>query len=480
MIVSRRGLLLSIFVACMWCSSSQAAPQPLAWTESLIVPDADVPTLVVPVVNKSALLAEDEAVLAAAAGGPANKRIRVARGSDVSADTANDGIWQSLADGSRLWRLRVLAPEATDLQIGFGQFHLPVGANVFVYSASERYASGPYDAEDVNPSGQLWAAMVPGSEAIIELHLPSGASEHQLEVNYVGAGYRDMFERQGGFVPLGSGACNINVACALGGSYPDQIRSVARYTLVDNGTYLCTGSLVTNAQHDGTPYFLTAAHCVSSNTVAGTMTFYWNYQSTQCGSNTGASLSQNQSGATLRMSRANVDTTLVQLTSVPPAAFNVFYSGWDATGTTPAGSIGIHHPGGDVKKITEDANGITEMNNCIGTGGGATNTHWRTGAPYTQGTTEGGSSGSGIWIPSGDASGGERLVIGVLSGGTAQCSGSVPNSGYDCYGKLSVAFEGTSSGQRLKDWLDPNNSGALRVQGIDSAVGDTIFENGFE
>ncbi|MEI2678854.1 MAG: hypothetical protein V9G29_13895 [Burkholderiaceae bacterium] len=481
MVVAKHIFLCSILAACMCCTSVQAAQQPQAWSESLAVPDSDVPSLLLPIVDRSALLAEDEALLAAAAGGSANKRMRVARGSDVSADTTKEGTWQTLADGSRLWRLRVLAPQATDLQIGFARFQLPEGATVFVYSTSERYSSGPYRAADVNPSGQLWAAMVPGEEAMIELHLPAGTSEHQLEVTYVGAGYRDMFSREGGFVPLGgSGACNINVACALGNPYPDQIRSVARYTLVDGGTYLCSGSLVTNAEHDGTPYFLTAAHCVSTNAVAGTMTFYWNYQSTQCATNTGASMAQNQSGATLRMTRANVDTTLVQLTSVPAAEFNVFYSGWDATGTTPAGTIGIHHPSGDVKKITEDANGISTMNNCIGTGGGTTNTHWRTGAPYTQGTTEGGSSGSGIWIPAGDASGGGRLVIGVLSGGTAQCSGSVPNSGYDCYGKLSVAFTGSNASQRLKDWLDPNNSGVLRVQGSDGAGNDTIFKNGFE
>ncbi len=462
-------------------ASHAAESAPRAWSERLDVADGDVATLVVPRVDRSALLAEDDAVLAAKAGQPATKRMRIARGDTVSARPDRDGTWQDTADGGRLWRLRVDAPDATDLQVGFTRVQLPEGATFAVYSTSERYAAGPYLAADVNPHGQLWSAMVPGDEAIVELYLPPGSGEPVFEVGYVGAGYRDFTGRDGGLVPMGgSGACNINVACPLGDAYRDQIRSVAHYSFVDGGTWICTGSLVANTAGNTTPLFLTAAHCLDTNAAAATMTFYWNYQSSTCSGNTGVSMGQNQSGAQLRMSRANVDTTLVQLNAVPQASFNVYYSGWDATGSTPGGIIGIHHPSGDAKKITEDANGISTMNNCIGTGGGTTGTHWRTGEPYSQGTTEGGSSGSGIWIPSNDGGGGAKLLIGVLSGGSAACSGSVPNAGYDCYGKLSVAFDGTAANQRLKDWLDPGNTGSLRQQGRDSQSTDIVFRNGFE
>lgn len=468
-------LRVAVGMAVFLLSSSLLAA-PRAWTETLAVADAEVPGLILARVDRAKLQAEDEAHVAAAVGAATTKRLRIARGDEVAVTTADHGVWQATADGGRLWRLRIGAPDATELQIGFTGFDLPEGATVSVYSLSERYSTDAYSRADANQFGQLWSAFVPGDAAIVELYLPPGAGPHVLKIGYVGSGYRDMFQREGGFVTLGSGMCNINVACPLGDPYRDEIRSVAHYTFVDSGTWICTGTLVANATGDRRPLFLTAAHCVASNTVAGTMRFYWNYQSSTCSGNTGVSMAQSQLGAQLRMTRANVDTTLVQLNAEPPQAFNVFYSGWDATGATPGGTIGIHHPSGDAKKITEDANGVTTMNNCIGSG---TSTHWRIGAPYTQGTTEGGSSGSGIWIPAGDATGGQKLVIGVLSGGNADCAGSVPNSGYDCYGKLSVAYDGAAANQRLKDWLDPQTSGATRVQGY-NATNDTIFKHGFE
>ena len=106
----------------------------------------------------------------------------------------------------------------------------------------------------------------------------------------------------------------------------------------------------------------------------------------------------------------------------------------------------------------------SEGNNCIGTGGGSVNTHWFTG-PYEQGTTEGGSSGSGVWIPAGDSSGAGRRLIGVLSGGTALCAGTLPDNGYDCYGKFSAGWNGPAASSRLRDWLDPASSGTLSVGG---------------
>ena len=133
----------------------------------------------------------------------------------------------------------------------------------------------------------------------------------------------------------------------------------------------------------------------------------------------------------------------------------------------PSGTVGIHHPYGDVKKITAGPQPTT-TDNCISNTYHA-NTHWLTG-PYSQGTTEGGSSGSALF--SSASSNTPRRAIGILSGGDAACSSSAPsqpNSGHDCYGKLAVAWTGTgtSSSNRLRDWLDPGNTGTQGIDGID-------------
>jgi hypothetical protein len=403
---------------------------------------------------------------------PHSKRLAIATGNEVAISPADDGVWQELADGSLLWRLRVQALGATDLHLGFDRYDLPAGAALWVV-ASDDYYEGPYTADDAGP---LWVPMVPGDTATIELRLPAGTTlgRNALELSYIGAGFRNLFvHAKSG--PGTSGACNINVICPLGQPYTDEQRALAYYEFRadDDGlTYICTGTLLTNVAADRKNYLMSAAHCLSSTREASSMRVYWNYQSSQCSTTTGYSFAQNQTGATLRATRADADFTLVELNRTPDAAWHVFYAGWDASNIAPPSSIGLHHPSGDVAKITQSRSAPYNYPNCIGTGGGSANTHWHAG-PYNQGTTEGGSSGSGLWIPSGDTGGSGKRLIGVLSGGTAACSTAnptLPDNGFDCYGKFSAAWDGTNAAARLRDWLDPAGSGRLSIAGIDSAV----------
>jgi hypothetical protein len=402
-----------------------------------------------------------------------NKRLRSADAQPVSITPERDGRWDTLDDGSRLWRVRVRAAGATDLRLAFAHFALPRGATLYVIGAADEY-QGPYTAADAN-DGTFHAPVVPGDIATVEVRVPAGATLDgaALELGTVGAGFRDLFGRKQALEtgPGASGACNINVACPLGAAYPDEIRAVGYYEYVaadDGEYYLCSGTLVTDVPHARRNLFLTAAHCMSVASEAQSMVVYWNYQSTQCNAlaaPAGGFLADDQHGATLRATRADVDFTLVELAGTPDTAWNLYYAGWDASGTPPGGTIGIHHPSGDVKKITAGP-APTTMDSCIATTTTA-DTHWMTG-PYTQGTTEGGSSGSGLFAVAGNG-GIARHLIGTLSGGTAACSDTAPgqpNDGFDCYGKLSVAWNGASASSRLRDWLDPGHTGATSADGI--------------
>lgn len=422
---------------------------------------------------------------AAALNGPPTKRLRTADTIAVEIDTERHGAWSDLADGSRLWRVEVHVAGATDLRFAFAHFAPPDGATLHVIGA-DRYYQGPYTAADA-PDGTFHSSIVPGDRATIELHVPAGAdvSRNAFELTSVGAGFRDLFRREKAIEDTGpgtSGPCNVNVVCPLGQPYPDQIRAVAYYEFADDdeeGTFLCSGTLLADAPHDRKTYFLSAAHCVSSATEAASMVVYWNYQSQQCTGTVpppGGFFNDDQHGATLRATRDDVDFSLLQLSQTPEAAWDVYFAGWDASGAAPSGTIGIHHPSGDVKKITAGpAPGTTD--NCIGTGGSSTDTHWSTG-PYTQGTTEGGSSGSGLFATSATGGGHARLLIGMLSGGFAACDASNPtrpNNETDCYGKLAAAWNGSSAAARLRDWLDPAGTGVLSVSGVDAnaaLVGD--------
>jgi Trypsin len=403
-----------------------------------------VAQLALPAVDARAELAVDQKALS-----PTPRRFAVP--SPVAITPESDGTWESLADG-RLWRLRVVAPGATDLNFGFTMFHLPPGATLHIYSEDEDYYQGPYTGQDATADAQLWTPVVPGQRAVIELFVPAQAAEEpQLVLSQVGLGYRDLFHHWKDLNTPKSGSCEINVVCPQGDPWRKEIQSVALYTV--SGSVLCTGTLIMDAVGDFRSYFLTANHCGVDSTTASTVVVYWNYDSPTCGVQGGGSLAQNQSGATFRAAKYDVDFTLIELNAVPDPSFRPYYAGWDRSGVAPVGCVGIHHPNADEKTISFSTTTLTTINSCIGTGGSLT--HWQ--VYWSAGVTEPGSSGSGIWDPK------THLLVGTLSGGYSSCS--APNSP-DCYGKFSVAWaSGSSSASRLKDWLDPLNTGVTSVPG---------------
>lgn len=410
------------------------------------------------------------------------KRLAVADLRETALTTRRDGFWETLPDGSMLWRLQVRVPGATDLRLAFARFDLPAGAQLHLIGA-DGYYQGPYVAADGD--GGFEAPVLPGDTAGIELRVPASAwplAAEALELDRVGAGFRDLFQRETpdpakAGSPGRSGSCNINAACPLGQPYADESRAVAYFEFRDDdgsGWYRCTGTLLNNTGTPRKDLFLTAAHCVDSDSEASSMMLYWNYRSTQCGALAappGGWFNQNQSGATLRARHDHSDLSLVELRRTPLPEWNLYYAGWDASGAAPPETIGLHHPSGDVQKVTAGpAPSLTRK--CIVASPSVRDTHWRAG-PYSQGTTEGGSSGSALFV-SETAHTGKR-VIGALSGGDAECVGTRPNSGTDCYGRVAAAWNGNSPATRLRDWLDPANRGVLSLDGVDATAPPASF-----
>ena len=402
--------------------------------------------------------------LAADAQSSAPLPLRYAVGRPVRMTPETHGTWETLPDG-RLWRLRITSPGATDLNLGFTTFWLPDGATLHVSAAGENYVEGPFTSLDNKPHGQLWTPVVPGDTAIIELFVPAQVTEPpRLVLTQVSAGYRDLLHRksalQAAVQPPPTSGCNTEVVCPEAAAWSNEVRSVALYSI--RGTLLCSGTLIANAAGDFRNYFLSAAHCGLDPANASSVVVYWNYQSPTCGQHSGGSLAQNQSGATFRATRFDVDFSLIELDDMPSTNFHVYYSGWDRSGTAPAGAVGIHHPSRSEKCILFSSNALTTVDNCIGTGGVATD--WQVWWDY--GETLPGSSGSGIWNAA------THLLVGTLSGGLSSC---IPPNGPDCYGKLSVAWDNAASAaNRLKDWLDPQNTGALTVHGADPQLATII------
>jgi lysyl endopeptidase len=374
----------------------------------------------------------------------------------------NSGVWTDAdEDGYVRWYLGLHCPEATSVSLVFGTYDLRKGEELYVWSADRSRFLGMFDARNNSEEGVFPVGLLNGDRVVIELRLPaSQRGDVRLGLSQVIHGYRfalaaDEDDERG---PFGtSGACNINVNCPQGADWQVEKRSVA---LIQAGGGLCTGAMVNNTAQDGTPYFLTANHCVPSNAVnLNSWVFYFNHESTSCSGNTGPT-NQSIGGAVVRARRSGSDFALLQLNSTPPTGWNVQYAGWDRSDNTSAvtSAVGIHHPSGDVKKICFDNNApfhATQFGAAV----------WYINQ-WEAGVTEGGSSGSPLFNQN-------HRIIGQLYGGAAACSGSVNNGQPDWYGRFGVSWAtGSSAAQRLKEWLDPLNLNPVVLDGypVTSAV----------
>jgi hypothetical protein len=385
--------------------------EPLSFSRQDL-PEAPVVTL--PTVDREALLAEDEWRRASGMKGP--YRFGFNHATDLTLE--NSGVWHTLANGDRVWRLGLVCPGALSINLEFHDYVVPEGARVFVFNELGDHLGG-FTQESSAGLHSMGVDLLAGERITVEYLEPAAvAGQGRLRIGQVTHGYRDVLGLMKG---LGdSGPCNNNVKCPVGDPWRPQIRSVA--IMMTGGSGFCTGQLINNCANDGTPYFLTARHCLGGS--MANWVFRFNWESPNCTPTTNGPTNQSVSGATLMAQNAGTDAALLRLNSTPPANYNVFYTGWDKSGTTPASSVSIHHPSGDVKKISFDNQAAGTQTVNLGNGNA---TCWRI-LNWDSGTTETGSSGSGLWNPAG-------LLIGQLYGGQASCTNNVN----DYYGKFDLS-----------------------------------------
>jgi hypothetical protein len=368
---------------------------------------------------------------------------------------ANSGTWEELPGGDRLWRLRLHTPGALWTVVGLETFRPEPGARLFAYDPAGVTVLGPFTSDDVRAHGQLWFPPIEGGTVILELEWPAsaGAVAPKLKVGTVSHGDKDwnhLGEISGNpgdeeEQPRGAGACNVDVNCPAGEDWQDQKRGVVQ--LLSGGYAFCTGSLVNNTAADCRPYVLTAAHCAAGPST----TFRFNYERPGCEGGSPPT-DQTRTGASVVASYATSDFTLLEMDEAPPESFAVYYNGWRRTSYLVMRSTGIHHPSGDVKKISHNDDRLLD-----GSYWGPS--HWSV-TNWEVGTTEGGSSGSPLFDTHG-------RIIGQLHGGTASCV----SGGWDEYGKLSYSWTGGNTpSTRLRDWLDPLGTGAITVSGRDASA----------
>jgi hypothetical protein len=173
--------------------------------------------------------------------------------------------------------------------------------------------------------------------------------------------------------------------------------------------------------------------------------FKFQYKMTTCGGGS-ATAGVTYNGGTFRSAWNSSDFALMELNTSPIGDIQFSWLGWDRSGNSPTTGTAIHHPSGDVMKISFDNDAIPE------TSQGSTNTgtsHWY--VDIDNGTLEGGSSGSPLFNQN-------RRVVGQLHSGYPGCSSS-KQFWYGCFHR-SWTGNGTNT-TRLSNWLDPCGSGVV-------------------
>jgi len=382
----------------------------------------------------------------------------------LSADKTTAGNWTDMPDGGRLWTLKISVVNATALSIFFDSFHLAPGSKLFFYNENKKQVIGAFTSKNNLDNNTFATEMVQGESIYIEYYEPKRiAGESYFHIASVGYFYEELaglskYKDDQTKTVGASDACEVNINCSpVGDNWQDEKRGVAQITFLAGGSwYLCSGTLVNNTAYDQTPYFLTAFHCGAADATAAELNqwvFKFRYEAVGC-TDPGSEPATNSITGCVRRAEGNIsggsDFFLVQMNSTPTAAFQPYYNGWDRTGTTTSTGAGIHHPSGDIKKISTYGSIVNSGSHNISGDIMGANTAFTVGWVSNAngwGVTEGGSSGSPLFNSNG-------LQIGTLTGGSSYCT---DQTATDIYGRFSYHWlsNGATSAYRLQPWLDP-------------------------
>lgn len=405
------------------------------------------------------------------------KRVVIGVVRDARAERPARLAWTAV-EGGHAARIAVRSPAAESMRLALELEGVPAQVEmVFFGSADASRLEGPIRVGDVaDRSAPWWTPVTEGDEQTVELFAPAG-TELSIRAIAVSRASHLVTTPAGGLAKRlqdigASGSCNVDVPCASragDAAFRNAAASVAQMVFTDGSfTALCTGSLLNDADPASqVPYFYSANHCFDNEqaphktpaqlqAVAASLTTLWDFEADACVAGRGsgrprAGWSQLARGATVLYSDVASDALLLRLNDTPPVG--AFYSGWDASPIASGSSItGIHHPQGDLKKVSEGAvRGFASP----GLAGSYIEVGWGSG------TTEGGSSGSGLWTPAGS----QYLFRGGLWGGSALCGNP---SGSDFYSRFDRVYPSISrylgasagGGTDYTDlWWNPDESG---------------------
>jgi Trypsin-like peptidase domain len=405
------------------------------------------------------------------------------------------GIGVDGGQGAIAWATRIRVDEAYRLRLHVLDVQLPPGSRMWVWGSSG--VAREFGLELRAPAGDLWTPSVEGPDLMLEVHAPVSAvaarftlrevlelfrldtaqplastTNHGPSVLALPAGSSGWPAGEERVVPSqDSTACLVDAACVESSGLLTVLQhAVAQLHFVEGSkSFLCSGGLLNNTRADGTPYLLTAHHCLSDQAVASTLEAFFQYEDPSCG--IVASQESNYphtNGATLLATGATgsqSDYTLVRLAGSVPA--DSTFLGWNADpGALANGTLlfRVSHPLGLPQSFSE-TQVLASATECAGT--------LRPSYVYSAkvpngGDTAGGSSGAPVVMENGQ-------VVGQLYGECGDPFNNCSQSNTVVDGAFAQTFPAISQ------WLDPSTVGGPCVPSndtlcLDDHPGDQRFQ----
>lgn len=380
---------------------------------------------------------------------------------DVNYDLTS-GSWDKTKFDGKIWKLKIISKGAYSINLIFDKLNLPEGASLYIYNETGTMVYGPVTSANCNASGMFASDIIIGESIILEYFEPNASlKEGKISISKVIHGYKDVFRTNDYVKDYNlAGDCEIDINCPEGDDWCVESRAVAMILRNDN-TECCSGVMINNVNEDLTPFFLTANHVLGDELDLNTALFRFRYKNPTCNAPSYYGIYWTFTGSILRANSSVSDFALLELNNYNAnnnidRIAGLHFAGWTRSTTDIPPVTCIHHPAGDVMKISKDSESpfLTNL-----AGSGYNNTHWYV-ENWDKGSTTGGSSGSPLFNY-------KHRIIGQDHRG---------NGNPECHDEKGTYFGAfyKSWDLGLKNWLDPYNTGEIEVDAISPPV---IYHN---
>lgn len=380
---------------------------------------------------------------------------RFATSVSVNFSMENSGEWYDL-DKKKVWVLRIKSPGAKSISLALEYPQLPETSKLYVICESEGLVSGPMHDGNIPSLPLTPTEIFPKDEVLLYYEEPYTAEYPiNIKISKLSYGYK-LDKSNGQSLP-----CQIEVTDQEGDCFRMEQLAVAKLLFYDDGpgepeTSICTSTLINGLGQDITSsaMLITANHCtvdvqtLQSKDLSNTRARFKDW----AGNNSWVTFY----GMTEIAATGNIsDGSLLRLDQ-STAGRELFYLGWSRSGNSTNESTIIHHPMGDVMKISWDGGISVPNSGALNFGAyfipvGQAWTYSYGDLNDSPAALEQSSSGSAMLDQN-------HLIIGQIKGGDpfSLCSA----TGDQFAGRFDFSWNtGTTPDTRYSDWLDPMNTG---------------------